>query len=286
MNKWLFPIVATAVLFMGCDDISEEETVSDDGGTLGLQIHHQGEACLSCHNSGGSQDPALSAAGTVFTDVNADNSATALYAVGYTMRIILEDSAKTVINFSAGNGSANSKVFASTAVSTSFTAQVVNASGTVVNSSGLASHTSAQTNCNSCHTSSGTNSAPGRIVNFDISNNLTVVEDDTGTTTTPEANTTTTVVTRSFSTDVMPLFSSCTSCHRVGEEDFVASSDVTITYNSLVNHNLFNTTTPENSWLLLKNDGTNSHSGGVNFSKTSDAYTTLRDWIEQGALNN
>jgi len=40
MKKWLFPVVALATLFIGCDDISEDSAA-----------HNQGTSCLSCHAS-------------------------------------------------------------------------------------------------------------------------------------------------------------------------------------------------------------------------------------------
>jgi len=146
MNKIsTFSIITIAMtLLVGCDS----EGVDSNGG------HYQGQSCAQCHSSG--ENHFISGA-TVFTNLNATNSDKNSYAVGY--KIQLGDS--EVYNGGRGNGNS----FLITNRLSKFTAKVIDSNGNIVNSSIANSHDSSRLDCNRCHTSTGINGAPGRILN-------------------------------------------------------------------------------------------------------------------------
>ena len=143
-----------SVVFVGCDEENPIEVV--DG--VNIEIHHQGETCSSCHGSNGSE-VRLYAAGSIFKSLSAGNNEAAQIALGHTLRLVLNSTTK-YLTVGNGDGNAHSK---SAVLSEGFTAEVLDASGDVVNS---ASHSANQLDCNSCHTSTGSSGAPGRVVNF------------------------------------------------------------------------------------------------------------------------
>ncbi|WP_428738313.1 hypothetical protein [Sulfurimonas sp.] len=101
------------------------------------------------------------------------------------------------------------------------------------------------------------------------------------TTTTPTTTTTSTQI--SFASDVLPLLqSSCSGCHG-------SSGNFSITRSSTPYAGVtpfVNTSSATASSLLQKASAQVSHGGGRVYSTTSTQYTTIRDWISQGALNN
>jgi len=153
------------VLIVGCStsnsgESSENEGFegSSEGGSGGS--HYQGQNCMNCHSSGENR---FSSGATIFTSLHASNS-TANTASNYTIRLRL--SSGGTVNYNRGRGSGNAWVSTNTGAINSFTVEIVNAQNTVVNSSASNSHTVGRLACNSCHTSTGANGAPGRIVNY------------------------------------------------------------------------------------------------------------------------
>jgi len=167
------------MLFTGCDDtttvgsslssstISTEDENDDDNEEESTPItiysHNQGASCLSCHaapaNAADGKD--FLSGGTVYTKLDGSSSDT--YANNYTIRVVLDTG--LAINFKDGRGTGNSNSENSALSSNyTFTAQVLDPNGDVVSYSATNSHTtSSNLNCNSCHTASGDNNAPGRI---------------------------------------------------------------------------------------------------------------------------
>jgi hypothetical protein len=89
----------------------------------------------------------------------------------------------------------------------------------------------------------------------------------------------------SFSNDILPIFNNnnkCTGCHKPGGEmpDYTPPN----AYNSIMENNVVNTTTPASSSLYTVPDPTTS---GHTWQKyTSNEAQMVLLWIEQGALNN
>jgi hypothetical protein len=110
-----------------------------------------GAPCIACHASGGGEAPLFAIAGTVYptlhepTECNGAANVTVVITDAMGQQISLTSN-------SAGNFSYQG------AVVTPYTAKVVSAAGT------LAMATPQTTgDCNSCHTETGANGAPGRI---------------------------------------------------------------------------------------------------------------------------
>jgi len=160
-----------------------------------------------------------------------------------------------------------------------------------VNSSLKNSHDSSRFDCNSCHTAAGVNGAPGRIVSFKYvvpvvispDTNTTTVPTDTNTTVPTNTNTTTQTA-LSFANDVLPILTTnCASCHG-GRGAFSITN--TTPYTGVMA--FVDKATLTNSILLQKASAQINHggSGTVIFTTISTNYTTIRDWISAGALNN
>ena len=257
MKKVMAAGLILAVLMTGCD--STDGTSEDDDNTV---VHSQGVSCATCHSAG--SEESFTSGATVFTTLDAAGSDVSKYATGHTLRLYMA-STGTTINYAAGRGSGNSYTRASSgSIPNSYTAQVLDSSGVVVNSSAADSHDLTQLDCNRCHTATGTNNAPGRIY--------------TG-------STTTVPTTVSFASDVMPVLENrCKSCHGNGGNFTITT--VSATYSNLTLNNFLNTTTPDDSRLLLKGSGSISHDGGSVIAMTSTEYLTVQQWIAQGADNN
>jgi len=260
---YLSSFAVAALLLTGCGSSSDGE--DDDDNAIS---HNQGQSCLSCHAIGGSNEKQFTSGATVYTTLNAANGTTNV-ATNYTLKLYLESNLG-IINYNIGNGIGNVNSTFSTATVNSYTAKVVDANGNIVNSSLTDSHDLGRLDCNSCHTAAGTGGAPGRIVSYDYAASIA----------TPPPTTSTAI---SFSNDVLPLLTtSCQSCHGTSGNFSVTSSTVT-PYTSTTN--FVNTTVATDSVLLQRATGV-SHGGGTIWSNTSTQYTTVKDWITQGALNN
>ena len=224
--------------------------------------HNQGVNCAQCHS--------FTSGATIFTSLNAGNSASKA-ADSYSLRLVLAQSGSQ-INYSTGRGSGNAHATFNAGVAR-YTAQVVNAQGSVVNSSATNSHDASRFDCNRCHTASGANGAPGRIVSYKYTRPTA--------TTTSTTTTTTTTVAKSFAKDVLPILTSnCKGCHGSrGRFSITSSSTPYAGVTPFVS-----ASSPTNSRLIQKGSGNLGHGGGRQL--TSAEFTTIRDWISQGAKNN
>jgi len=159
-----------SILLVGCSgttstsdgDNDDGNEGNDDGGTSSTIVtHNQGQACLNCHN--GTTQKLLKSAGTVYTLLTAVDGIGSI-ANGY--RIQLQMANGSNITFVSGRGTGNSNIqTANIATTDKFTAKVINSTGGVVKTSGTDTHDGTRLNCNSCHASTPTGGAPGRIVN-------------------------------------------------------------------------------------------------------------------------
>ncbi len=131
----------------------------------GLLVHNQGRNCLSCHSN------RFGAAGTIFTKKNAqDGDAASAASSAYTIELVSDKGTK--IRFAkAWNGTGNRYAYPTAVQNIAyFTPQVVNtATGQVVNRSRY-QHDANRFACNRCHTATGANGAPGRVVNYNYYN--------------------------------------------------------------------------------------------------------------------
>lgn len=152
-------VLVVLVVLVGCDD-----SIDSSNDYVSIESHNQGIACLTCHSVGGSEK-LLTSGATVYTTI--DGSSSDEYANNYTIRLVLGDTEGTQIDYTSGYGTGNSNTITTLSYFT-FTAKVIDSNGTVVNSSDLYSHNQTNfLNCNSCHTSTGTSGAPGRIVSYE-----------------------------------------------------------------------------------------------------------------------
>ena len=225
--------------------------------------HNQGKNCLECHS--------FTSGATVFKSLDATNYDQNDAAQGYSLQLLLESG--KVVKFTPGNGYGNLLYNGDRGEINSFTSQVTDSKGNIVNQSAINSHDVGRLACNTCHTQSGLNGAPGRIVNFDYAASLMT-----------DINATPTTNKKSFSTDVLPILLTCTSCH--GNNGNYTVTDTNGTYNNITSNHFIDITIPENSRLLLKATQSISHGGGERFDASSTAYTTIVTWITEGALNN
>ena len=114
-----------------------------------------GQACINCHGSTGGEAPKFVIAGTLYpTGHEPDNCNGVNGSTG--AKVVVTGSNGTVVTLtpnSVGN------FYSSTTLPPPYKAKVVNTAGVERVMSGTAS----SGDCNSCHTLSGANSAPGRI---------------------------------------------------------------------------------------------------------------------------
>ena len=258
MKKIMLASLILIGLMTGCESTTDSESEEDENSGL----HSQGISCASCH-SAGSEEPFTSGA-TVFTTLDAANSDESKYATGYTLRLLLANTGTTV-NYRAGRGSGNSYTSASAGTINSYTAQVLNSSGRVVNSSATDSHDLTRLDCNRCHTATGKNGAPGRIM---VGSGATAMPARV-----------------SFSGDVMPILEAkCKTCHGSGGNFTISTAAGT--YSNITVNSFLDTATPSNSRLLKKSRGTIDHDGGSVIPTTSLEYQTIVQWITEGASSN
>ena len=87
----------------------------------------------------------------------------------------------------------------------------------------------------------------------------------------------------SFSSDIKPLLSTCSSCHAAGAGGWVYDGGVNA-YTQAVS--VVSPGLPEQSDLLINARGGDSHGGGTIYNASSDAYNAIEAWIAEGALDN
>ncbi len=253
------------------NDDEHSSSFSSSSGNTNVSYHNQGKNCLSCHN--------FTSAGTVFTKLNAQNSDGTSYAGGYSIRLLLQYTNQT-ITYTQARGTANTYSKFNAGAVNSYTAQVVDAQGNVVNKSVENSHDLTRLACNSCHTSTGTSGAPGRIVSYDYY--ATVTTPAPAPVPTPTPTPTPSPSSISFENVVMPILTAkCQSCH--GDRGNFTVTTASATYTNIQSFGGINTGSPTNSSLLLKGSAQVSHGGGSQISSTSTEYITIRDWIAAGA---
>ena len=124
--------------------------------------HNQGIDCLQCHS--------FTSGATIYKSLTGANYDSTNTAQEYNIQLLLETG--EVITYSQGNGYGNKLYNGDAGAINNFTARVIDAQGKIVNQSATNSHNVGRLACNSCHTSSGLNNAPGRIVNYDYSGSL------------------------------------------------------------------------------------------------------------------
>ena len=278
----------------------KEHGDSDYVASGSFSSHYQGESCLSCHGANGNLSSGgeagetgeagenqFTSGATIFTKLNGTASEA---ASAYTLRLVLENVGTTVA-YNQARGSGNVNASFATGTLNGYTAEVLNASGTVVNKSLQNTHDVTRLDCNRCHTTSGANGAPGRIVSFDYYGAGTTTGSTTtgsstattGTGTTTGSSTNNTVVAKSFATDVLPILQNkCQSCHG-------GSGNFSITNSATPYAGVSGFVTASNatdSRLLQKASNSVSHGGGTVLASMSSEYKTIRDWILEGAKNN
>lgn len=87
----------------------------------------------------------------------------------------------------------------------------------------------------------------------------------------------------SFSDDVAPLLSSCISCHRGGTGGWTYTGGDNAYAETIA---IVDIQDAENSQVLVKGAGGQSHGGGTLFGQNSSQYQTILLWIEAGAPDN
>lgn len=266
MKKSYFIILVSLLLLNGCG--GSTNTQDNSPTTTKVLTHYQGQSCTECHG-GSDSETTFSSGATIFTSLNVQSGDVTKVASNYSLRLLLSNS-NTIENYSLGNGTGNMHATFNAGITT-YTAQVVDSSGNVINTSQTDSHDASRFDCNSCHTSSGLNGAPGRIVSFRY---IAPTPADT--------NTTASGVARSFANDVLPILNdNCLSCHGNNGQFSITNN---VPYAGVLP--FINTTTPTSSRLLVKAAGGLYHGGGNILPTATTQYTTIRDWIAQGALDN
>jgi len=240
------------LILVGCG-----ENIESTNDYESIETHNQGDRCLRCHTQ-------FTSAATIYTSLHGTSSDT--FASNYTVRLVV---ANTQVDYTQAKGTGNSKTSYSSWPTNIYTAKVIDKNGNIVNSSVTNSHNLGRLDCNSCHTATGNNGAPGRITSFNYATQNT------------DINIQTTV---SFASNVMPILESkCKSCH--GSSGNFTITDAASTYTNIANNNFVNTSSIDSSLLLSKGSGS-SHGGGTIISTSSTEYLSLKEWITQGALNN
>jgi len=232
---------------------------SDSGGG-----HNEGRDCLGCHS--------FASAGTVFNSLNAANNTPG--AAGYRIKL----STGTVYGTARGTGNSRTSSFPAG----NFTAQVIDPNGNVVNSSADMSHDGSRRACNSCHSSSGNNGAPGRITSRRLSS-ATPTSAVPATTNCTNADGSSGSVSVSFNSNVLPILSAkCKSCHGSNGRFTVTTANATYANISA----LKGSATAGGQYVLDKSSNTLGHGGGQVISTSSAEYTMIKAWVNAGAPNN
>ena len=174
----------------------ENESEENENNEHTLGIHYQGVSCAQCHDAskigqnynGEALEHAFKIGGTIFNDLQAPDKDTNKAAAYYWVKLSLENG--NVFKSMVGRGTGNFWSNASIPDGVKFKVEVLDRNGNVVNSTNGHTHDNTRLDCNSCHTSSGTNGAPGRIVNYDYyGNSSNNNQSNTGNTTGNQNNT-------------------------------------------------------------------------------------------------
>jgi len=248
-------VLACMTLFNGCEGIGDDD--DDD------VIHYQGKDCMTCHSSG---EYAFNSGGTVFTRLNGADEDINAVAVNHTLRLVLESGLS--LTYTKGMGYGNAHWRGDVGAIDSFTAQVLDPNGAVVNSSNPNSHHVGMLACNTCHSATGANGAPGRIINYRPTETTATVSQSDPT----------------FSASVMPILTNkCVSCHSSTSNNgfIVDTADSANAYKEVMYY--VTTDNPAGSAILLKPTGSNHM---LIFDTNTAEYDTILQWIEAGALNN
>jgi mono/diheme cytochrome c family protein len=159
--RWMtMAMMAAAVTAAACGSGSTAPTVcsSDSawsGGNEESPLMNPGQDCIECHTREG-EGPKFQIAGTVMGATNDDDNCNGLS--GVTVELTGSDGqVHTFKTNAAGNFFSDEKGAA--VVAMPYTARVISASGAVATMGAAQSSGS----CNSCHTATGANGAPGRI---------------------------------------------------------------------------------------------------------------------------
>jgi hypothetical protein len=125
------------------------------GGSDGNSNMNPGMACISCHKSSGGEAPSYSVAGTLYPTAHEPDLCNGTTGGGTAQVVVTGADGKTLTLTpnSAGN------FYSSTTVKFPYQAKVV-----YMGQERSMVETQSTGDCNSCHTQSGTNGAPGRIL--------------------------------------------------------------------------------------------------------------------------
>ena len=246
------------------DDVTRTAYKGSKGSSGSGGGHNEGKNCLSCHN--------FASAGTVFNSLHAIDYS--LGVAGYRIKL----STGTVYGSARGTGNSLSYSFPSG----NFTAQVIDPNGNIVNSSANMSHNSSRRACNSCHTASGNNGAPGRITSKRLSSATPVTSIPSGTNCT-NTNGSRGTVAVSFNSNVLPILTAkCKVCHGSNGRFTVTTANATYANIS----SLKGSASAGGKYLLDKSSNTIGHGGGQVISGGSAEYTTIKAWVDSSAPNN
>jgi len=125
-------------------------------GTNGSSSMEPGQACISCHARSGGEAPTFVIAGTLYPTGHEPDNCNGVSGTATGAKVVVTGSNGTIVTLTP-NGVGN--FYSSTSLPGPYKAKVVNASGVERVMSGTAS----TGDCNSCHSQSGSNNAPGRI---------------------------------------------------------------------------------------------------------------------------
>jgi hypothetical protein len=126
-----------------------------NGGTDGSSLMEPGQACISCHTRNGGEAPTFAIAGTLYRTGHEPNNCNGASGTSGA-HVVVSGSNGTSITL-APNSAGN--FYSSTFLSAPYTAKVVNGSGI----ERVMVSTLSTGDCNSCHSQTGANGAPGRI---------------------------------------------------------------------------------------------------------------------------
>jgi hypothetical protein len=125
-------------------------------GTSGSASMEPGQACIGCHARSGGEAPTFVIAGTLYPTGHEPDNCNGASGSTTGAKIVVTGNNGTTVTLTP-NGVGN--FYSSTSLPGPYKAKVVSSSGVERVMSGTAS----TGDCNSCHTQSGSNSAPGRI---------------------------------------------------------------------------------------------------------------------------